>query len=108
MVRQSSTEVFKVRPIIPIEAIANLGAHVGEKKCLIHGILTPLGIGCRDLVSPVITRAKVIVQFGTELLGDAFIFDKGRVASIAVVGEKGGRCNMFSYPVWIPCSTVEG
>lgn len=74
MVRESPTEIFKMRPVIPVEALADLRAHVGKKECLIHSILTPFGVGGGDLVSPIVARAKVIEEFSAELFGDAFVF----------------------------------
>ncbi len=104
---QSPAEVLEMGPVIPVEALAHLGAHIGEEKSVVQSILTPFGIGSRDLVPAVIAGAEIIVKLGAELLRNCFILDEDRVTSISVVGVDRSGCDMFSYPGGILCSSVE-
>lgn len=107
MVGQSPTEVLEMRPVVPVKTIADLGAHVREEKSLVHGILTPFRIGRRDLMPPIVSGAEVVVELSTEFLRDAFVLNEGRVGPVAIIGAKGGRRDMLSYPVWVSCSAIE-
>lgn len=107
MVRQSPAKVLQMGPVIPIKTLAHLGAHVGKEEGLVYGILTPLGIGCRDLVTPIVTGAEVVMELRAEFFRYALVLDEGGVGPIAVIGAKGGGCDMLRYPVWIPCSTIK-
>jgi len=72
--RQPAAEVLEVRPVVAVEALADLGRHVGEVEGLVHGALRPLGVGRGDLVAAVVARAEVVLQLGAELLGNALVF----------------------------------
>lgn len=60
VVGQPTTEILEVSPVISVEAISHLRAHVTQQKCLIHRFLTPFGIGRRDLVPPIIARPEIV------------------------------------------------
>jgi len=92
VVREPSAKVLKVCPIVAVEAVADLGAHVAQGKGIVHGLLAPLGICRGDLVAAVIARAEVVFELGAELLGDADIFDEDTVFAVGVaVRERLGR-----------------
>ncbi|PNY23647.1 hypothetical protein TCAP_06417 [Tolypocladium capitatum] len=89
---EAAAKVLKVRPVIAVEALADLGAHVGEVKGLIHGFLGPFGVGGGDLVAAVVAAAEVVLELAAELGGHGVVLDEGAVLAVAVAdGERGGR-----------------
>lgn len=73
-----------MRPVVAVEALADLGAHVAEEEGLVHGRLAPLAVSGGDLVAPVVAAPEVIFEFGAEHLGHAAVLDKSRVLTVAV------------------------
>src|SRR2546421_7401447 len=76
---QASTEILKVRPIIAVETVSNLRAHVCEVECRIHRFLREFGVGCRNLVATIIAGTKIVHQLRSKLLRHREVFHKGRV-----------------------------
>lgn len=70
MLGQAAAEIFKVRPVVTVEAVANLRAHVCEKKGFVHSWLGPFGVCCGYLVPAVVSGTEVVTEFGAEFLGD--------------------------------------
>lgn len=65
--REVSTEFLNVGPVVAVESLAYLGAHVGENEGGIHGFLAPFRVGGWDLVAAVVAAAGVVGEFGAEL-----------------------------------------
>ncbi len=107
MVCQSSTKVLQVRPVVPVEAVADLRAHIGEEKSLIQGVLAPFGVGSGDLMPAVIARAKIVMESSAELLRYSFVLYKTRMASIGIVGVDRGWCNVFGDPGRISRASIK-
>ena len=105
-VRETSTEVFQVCPVISVESIPDLGAHVGQKKSLVHGFLAPLCVCRGHLVASVISTSEVVQQFRSELGGYRFVFDKTGMSSVARIRGQGSWRDVLGYPVRIPIPSV--
>lgn len=104
--REAAAEIFKVRPVVAVEALADLGAHVGQVKGLVHGLLGPLGVGGGDLVAPVVAAAVVVLEAGAELGRHGVVLEKGRVLAVGVAaGERGGR-DVLDHPVRVARAAV--
>lgn len=108
VVGQPATEILEMRPVISVEAISHLRAHVTEEERLIHRFLTPFGISCRDLVAPVIARPEIVQELCSEVRRNGSIFYEYRVPAISVVDGKGRGCDVFCYPPGVSIAAVEG
>ncbi len=90
--RETTAKVLKVSPVISVEALADLGAHVAQCKGVIHGLLRPLGIGSGHLVTSVVATAEVVLELRAELFWNTLVLDKDRVLAVCVaVLERLGR-----------------
>ena len=95
-------------PVVSIETIADLRAHIGEEESFVHGRLTPFGIRRWHLVATVVAGAHIVGEFCAEHSRDRCVFDKDRVFAIGVIhGERGGSY-VFSDPVGVSSHSVEG
>ncbi len=108
IVGQAPAEIFQVRPVIPIEAVPNLGTHVAQQKGLVQGRLAPSGVGGGDLVAAVVAAAEVVGELRAEFGGDGGVFDEDAVFSVCVVGREGGWCDVFGHPGGVAGAPVEG
>ncbi len=90
-----AAELFQVRPVVAVEPLADLRAHVGQDKGAVHGFLAPLGVGGGDLVAAVVAAAGVVGEFGAEDGREGRVFVEGGEAPRAVVEEERGRCDVF-------------
>ena len=105
--REPAAKVLKMRPIIPVEAIADLWAHVGQQEGLVEGFLAPFRVGGWHLVAAIVAGARVVLQLGSELGRHAFVFDKVAVLAVGVVGREGGGGDVLGYPERVPCTAIE-
>ena len=106
--RQPPTEILDVRPVVPVEAVADLRTHVAQRKGRVRRGLTPLCVGGGHLVAPVVAAAEVVVEFGAEFGGDGLVLGEDAVLAVAVpAGERGGR-DVFGDPVGVAGAAVEG
>lgn len=76
VVGESTAEVLKVRPVVSVEAFANLGTHITQSKSIIHGFLRPLCVGGGYLVTSIISTSEVVLQLCAELFRYARVLDK--------------------------------
>lgn len=81
---EPAAKVFEMRPVVAVEAVADLWAHVAQRKRVIHGFLTPLGIGSRDLVPSVIAGAEVVLELCAEHFWDCNVFDEDAVLAVGI------------------------
>lgn len=93
--REAAAEVFKVRPVVAVEALADLRAHVAEEEGLVHGGLGELCVGGGRLVAPVVAGAEVVFEQGAEERGEGLVFEEFAVAAVAVAGGEGGGGDVF-------------
>jgi hypothetical protein len=103
---QATAEILKVRPVVTVETIANLGAHVCKVESVVHGLLGPLAISGRDLVTTIKATSVVVLQPSTELLRDRVILDKVAVLSITLTNGERRRSDMFDDPVRVSQTTI--
>lgn len=103
-----AAKVLKVRPVIPVETLADLGAHVAQKKGLVHGRLAPFAVGGGDLMPTVVAATEVVLQVGTELVGDGGILDKDGVLAVAVALGERAWCDVLDDPVRVAQAAVVG
>lgn len=96
---QSATKVLKVRPVITVEALADLGAHVGEVEGIVHGLLRPLAVGGGHLMAAIKPAAEVILEQGAELGRHGVVLDEVAVLAVAVLlGQRRGR-DVLGHPM---------
>ena len=103
---ETAAEVLEVRPVVPVEALTDLGTHVAQSEGGIHGLLAPFGIGGGDLVAAVVAGAKVVGQFGAEHGRERLVLVEGAVLAVAVPDGQRGRREMFGHPDRIPQTTI--
>lgn len=103
---QAAAEVLEVCPVIAVEALADLWAHVGEVEGLVHSLLGPLAVRSRDLMAAIIAAAEVILQQSAELLRHGIVLEEGAVLAIAVPLGEARRRNMLSDPMGVSKSSV--
>ena len=108
IIRKTAAKVLEMRPVVAVEAVTHLRAHVAQQKGLVHGLLAPLGVGGRHLVAAVVAGAEVVVQFGAEGRGDAAVFHEHRLAAVAVTEGQRRRRDVLGYPVRVAGAAVEG
>ena len=97
-----------MRPVIAIEPVADLWAHIAQQKRLVERVLAPFRVGGGDLVASVVARAEVVVQFGAKFGGDGGVFDEDGVFPVGVVGVEGGGGDVLGDPVGVAGAAVEG
>lgn len=103
---QAAAEVLKVRPVVAVEALADLRAHVAEVKGLVHGALRPLCVGGGHLVASVVAAAEVVLEQGAELLRHAGVLEEDAVLAVAAArGERLGR-DVLDDPVRVARAAV--
>lgn len=105
---EPTAEVLEMCPVVSVEALANLGAHVGQEKGLVHGFLAPFRISGRDLVTAVISGAEVVLQLASKLLWDSWIFHEDRVFPVPVRDCKRGGRDVLGHPRWVSQASVVG
>ncbi len=67
LVCEGAAEFLKARPVVHIEAFADLRTDVREQKGLIHGPLTVFQVRCGYEMPSVESAAAVVRQFGTKV-----------------------------------------
>lgn len=85
MACQPSTKIFKMSPVISIESVSDLWAHVTQEEGLIHRVLGPFGISRRHLMTPIIPRSGVVAEFGPENLGYCRVLGEVRMTPICLI-----------------------
>ncbi|OSS48395.1 hypothetical protein B5807_07787 [Epicoccum nigrum] len=105
-VRQAPAEVLEVRPVVAVEAVADLWAHVAQRKGIVHGLLAPLCVGSRHLVPTVVAAAEVVLELCAELLRDCDVFYEHAVLAVGVAGGQRLRCDVLGHPCWVASLTV--
>ncbi|KAB8616633.1 hypothetical protein FH972_025968 [Carpinus fangiana] len=103
---EAAAEVLKVGPVVAVEAVADLRAHVAERKGRVHGRLAPLGVGGGHLVAAVVAGAEVVVQLCAELLGQRGVLEEDGVLAVCVGVGEGGGCDVFGDPMRVPRTAV--
>lgn len=106
--REPPTEIFKMRPVVPVETVALLRTHVAKRERRVHGLLAPFCIRGRDLVPAVVATAEIVFEFCAKFLGDAAVFSEEGMSSVAVLHEQRGRCDVLGDPIGIARRAVEG
>lgn len=104
--RQAPAKVLKVRPVVAVEALTDLGAHVGQVKRLVHGGLRPLCVRRGDLVAPVVATAVVVLEQGAELCGHARVLEELAVLAVAVPLGQGLGGDVLDDPVGVAHAPV--
>ena len=104
---EPAAKILEMRPVIPIEAIADLRAHIGQQEGLVESLLAPFRVGGRHLVAAIVAGSRVVLQLGSELGGHAFVFDKVAVLAIGVVGREGCGGDVLGYPERVPGAAIE-
>lgn len=104
---EPAAEVLKMRPVIPVEAIADLRAHVGQQEGLVESLLAPFRVGGWHLVAAIVAGARVVLQLGSELRGHALVFDKVAVLAVGVIGREGCGGDVLGYPERVPRAAIE-
>lgn len=56
-----TAKVLEMRPIVAIESISDLRAHVAQRKCIVHSFLAPLRIRSWHLVPAIVSAAEVVL-----------------------------------------------
>lgn len=97
-----------MRPVIPVEPLPDLGAHVAEVKRLVHGGLGPLAVRSGDLVAAVVAGAEIVFEFGAEFFGDGGVFEELRVFAVAGFEGEGLGGYVLCYPVGVAGAAVVG
>lgn len=106
--RQATAEILKMRPVVPVEPLADLRTHVAEHKGAVHGLLAPFCVRGGDLVAPVVARPEIVFQLRPEGLRDAGVFDEDAVLPVRVGGGEGRRGDVLGDPVRVSGSAVVG
>lgn len=107
-VGEAAAEILEMRPVVAVEAVAHLRAHVAQQERLVQRVLAPSRVLGGHLVAPVVAGAEVVRQLGAEFRGYAFVFDEVRVFPVRVFG--GQRCgrDVLGDPERVSRSSVEG
>lgn len=105
---QVAAEVLKVRPVVAVEAVADLRAHVGQGEGRVHGLLRPLGVRGGHLVAPVVAGAEVVGQLGAEEGRDVVVFEEVAVLAVGVIHGEGIGSNVLGDPGWVAHAAVVG
>lgn len=103
---QTTAEVLKVSPVISVEALADLRAHVAQGKRIVHGLLRPFGIGSRHLVASIIAATEVVLELSTELFWNGLVLNKDRVLAVCVTILERLGSDVLDNPCRVPCSAV--
>lgn len=103
---EAAAKVLKVRPVVAVETLANLGAHVAEVKRLIHGALRPLCVGSGHLVAAVVAAAVVVLEARAKLGGHAVVLDKVAVLAVAVAQRQRRGRDVLHHPVRVARAAV--
>lgn len=103
-----AAEFLEVGPIVAVEPLADLRAHVGKDKGAVHGFLTPFGVCGGDLVAAVVAAAGVVREFCAEDGRKGGVFVESGVAAGTVVEEEGCRGYVLSDEVGGAEGTVVG
>ena len=82
--RQSTAEILKVRPVISVEALPDLRAHIRQVESVVHGVLAPFRVCGGHLVSSIVAAAEIVFQLAPELLGYGRVFEEDAVFAVAV------------------------
>lgn len=108
LLREVTAESLEVRPVIAVEALANLGAHVAQRKSVVHSLLRPFRVCSRNLVASVIAGAEVVCQLGAEHSRDVRILGECAVLAVGIVQCQGRGRDVFGDPGGVARATVEG
>ena len=54
VIGEPAAEIFEVRPVVSVEAVSYLRAHVAEQEGLVQSCLTPFCVCGGDLVAPIV------------------------------------------------------
>lgn len=103
---ESAAKVLKVGPVVAVEALADLRAHVGEVEGLVHGGLGPLGVGGGHLMAAVVAAAVVVLESSAELGGDAIVLDKVAVLAVGVAAGERLRRDVLDHPLRVARAAV--
>ena len=98
---EASAKVLKMSPVVAVEPLANLGAHVAQEESLIHSRLGPFRICCRDLVATIVAAAVIVFQISSEFGRDSFILHELAVFAVTVSQRKRSWCDMFDHPLGV-------
>lgn len=82
--REAVAEIFKVRPVVAVEALADLRAHVGEVEGIVHGLLAPFRVGGGYLVASVVAGSEIVFELAAELFRDCRVLEEDGVFAVAV------------------------
>lgn len=95
---QAPTEVLEMCPVVPVEALADLRAHVGQEEGLVQCLLAPFGVRRGYLVAPVVAGAKIIFELRAELFRYRRVLDEDGVPPVSIRLREGLASDMFSDP----------
>lgn len=105
---QAAAELLKVRPVVAVEAVADLRAHVGQGEGRVHGLLRPLGVRGGHLVAAVVARAEVVGQLGAEEGRDGCVLEEVAVLAVGVVQGEGVGRDVLGHPGRVAHAPVVG
>lgn len=57
---QVPAELLEMRPVVTVEALSDLRAHVRQGESAVHGGLGPFGVGGGNLVATVVAGAEIV------------------------------------------------
>lgn len=80
-----AAEILEMSPIIPVESLADLWAHIAERERGVHCVLTPFSVCGRNLVTSIVARTEVVGQFTAKHGRDCGIFNKDTVFAVCVL-----------------------
>ena len=78
-----------MRPVVPVEALAHLRAHICEEEGVIERLLAPFCVRRGYLVPAVVAGAEVVLEFSAEFLRYGRVFNKDGVPSVTIGDSEG-------------------
>jgi hypothetical protein len=106
--REATAEVLEVRPVVAVEALADLRAHVGQVKGVIERLLAPFGIRRGYLMATVVAGPQIVLQLRPELLRHGEVLGEDRVPPVAVGVRQRFGSDVLGHPRGISQSAIEG
>lgn len=103
---EAAAKVLKVRPVVAVEAVADLGADVCQVEGVVHGLLGPFCVGGGHLVAAVVAAAEVVLEEGAELHGHRRVLEEDAVLAVAVAAGEGVGRDVLDDPVRVARSPV--
>lgn len=108
LARQIAAEVLKVRPVVAVETLPDLRAHVCQCERVVHGLLAPFRVRSWHLVAAIVAGAEVVLDLGPEHGRDGLVLEEVAVFPVAVLQREGLGRDVLCDPGRVACASVEG